>query len=425
MDLKGKKLLILGGTYPSCEIIKQAKKQGVYVLVTDYLEESPGKKIADKSFMVSTTDVEAVAELIKEENIDGMLNLFTDSMVPYYQSICEKAGIPCYATKEQVDISTNKIRFKELCRTFDVPVVEDYEIQYPFTLQDVESIHYPVLIKPADSSGGMGIHICKSPEELIRNYKSTLSFSSSKKVLIERYMDAKEVTIYYLIQNGEICLCSMTDRHVKHIQNGMIPLPVAYSYPSKHLQRYQESLNSKVIEMFKSIDMQNGVLFMESFVENGNCVFHEMGYRFTTSLGYKIILKLNGINQMEMMINYALTGRMYAKSIIPLVNPNYHEWGCNITFLAKPGKVGSIMGVDEVKSLEEVIDVLPNYSEGDIIPESAIGTLKQVILKVFATTKTKEELAKLMDKIHGIIKVYSADGKDMLLDVFDTKELFD
>lgn len=147
MDLKGKKLLILGGTYPSCEIIKQAKKQGVYVLVTDYLEESPGKRIADKSFMVSTIDVKAVVELIKEKNIDGMLNLFIDSMLPYYQSICEKASIPCYATKEQVDISTNKIRFKELCRTFDVPVVEDYEIQYPFTLQDIKHIHYPMIFQ--------------------------------------------------------------------------------------------------------------------------------------------------------------------------------------------------------------------------------------------------------------------------------------
>ena len=73
MDIKGKKLLILGGIALSCEIIKQAQKQGVIVLVTDYLEGSPGKKIADKSFMISTTDVEAVVRLIQKEKIDGVL----------------------------------------------------------------------------------------------------------------------------------------------------------------------------------------------------------------------------------------------------------------------------------------------------------------------------------------------------------------
>ena len=52
MDLKGNKLLILGGTALSFEIIKQAKQQGVYVIITDYSEYSPGKEIADKSFKI-------------------------------------------------------------------------------------------------------------------------------------------------------------------------------------------------------------------------------------------------------------------------------------------------------------------------------------------------------------------------------------
>jgi len=424
MDLEGKKLLILGGTYPSCEIIKQAHKQGIYVLVSDYLEESPGKKIADESFMISTTDVEGIVKVIKEENIDGMLNIFTDSMIPYYQSICEKACIPCYATREQVEISTNKLRFKELCRAFDVPVVEDYKIQYPFTLQDIKSIHYPILIKPVDNSGGRGIFICNNPEELMDNYEQALSMSPSKKVLVERYINEKEATIYYIIQNGEIYLYSMSDRYIKRIKNGFIPLPVAYSFPSRNLKRYQESLNTKVIEMFKSISIQNGVLFIQSLVENGNCVFYEMGYRLSTAMEHVIISKLNKINPLEMMINYALTGKMNEKSIKPFTNPNYHKWGCNITFLAKPGRVGQIIGIDEVSSLEKVIDIIPNYSEGDVIPESALGTLNQVVLRVFATTRTKSELAELINKVQSLIKIHSTDGRDMLLDVFDTRELF-
>jgi len=170
VDLRGKKLLILGGTLLSCEIIKQAKKQGAFIVVTDYLEDSPGKKIADKSFLISTTDVEAVVDLIRNEKIDGVLTGFIDLLLPYYVEICEKANIPCYATKEQIDITTNKTKFKELCRSFDVPVVEEYDIKYPFTKGDIKHLEYPVLIKPVDNSGARGVFICKNCDELIINF---------------------------------------------------------------------------------------------------------------------------------------------------------------------------------------------------------------------------------------------------------------
>ena len=205
--------------------------------------------------MVSTTDVDAVVDLIKKENIDGVLTGFIDSMLPYYQAICEKANIPCYLTREQVEIVTNKKKFKELCRAFEVPVVEEFKIEYPLSLEDARHISYPVLIKPVDNSGGRGIRICYSPEELILYYEKSLLFSSCKEVLIERYMDAKEATIFYLIQDGEIYLSSMADRYTNNKKGGIIPLPVAYIFPSKHLKNYQGTINQR-LEDVKSIGIK-------------------------------------------------------------------------------------------------------------------------------------------------------------------------
>ena len=45
MILKGKRLLILGGIKLAIEIVKAAHELGVYVIVTDYLKDSPAKKI--------------------------------------------------------------------------------------------------------------------------------------------------------------------------------------------------------------------------------------------------------------------------------------------------------------------------------------------------------------------------------------------
>ena len=425
MDLQGKKLLILGGTTLSCEIIKQAQRQGAYVMVTDYLMDSPGKKIADKSFLVSTTDVEAVLNLIKNEKIDGVLTGFIDSMLPYYQLICEKAGLACYGTKKQFDITTNKAKFKNLCRNFNVPVVEEVPIPYPFSLKHIENIAYPVLVKPVDYSGTRGVFICENSADLLNKYEKSLVFSPSKRILVESYMTAQEVHIHYLVQDGEICLSAMADRHMKSQKPGIIPLPVAIIYPSKHLKSYRQNLAPKVLEMLKSIGIQNGMILIQAFVEEDNFIFYDIGYRLNGTMEYKIIQKQNGINPMEMMVNYALTGLMYGEPVKPILNPDYSDWGFSLAFIAKPGRVGKILGVEKVMSYPGVIDVVPFYFRNDLIPESAIGTLKQIIFKVYATAKSKVEMAKWMDKIKDSIKVFSADGENMLLDCFDTRELFE
>lgn len=423
MDLKGKKLLILGGTALSKEIIKQAQSRGAYVIVTDYLEDSPGKKIADESFMISTTDVNEVVNLIKNENIDGILTGFIDSMLPYYQEICDKTGLPCYITKEQIEITTNKVKFKELCKKHNIPVVEEYQVSYPFLDSEIEKLEFPVLIKPVDNSGARGIYICNNVNELKEKYKESLSFSPSKQVIVERYMTSKEVTIFYVIQDGEISLTAMADRYTKNRQGGIIPLPVGYVFPSNFINKYQESLDSKVMEMFKGIGVKNGMIFIQSFVEDGQCIFYEMGYRLTGSLEYKITSKINDNNPLDMMIGFALTGSMNPKKDSVKINPNFNVWGCNLTFLVKPGEIGKISGINEVSLIQEVLDVVTLYEEGDIIPNSAIGTLRQAAIKVFAIGDSKKNLLKVIEEISKAINVQSKTGENMLLDPLYTNEI--
>ena len=159
-DLKGKRLLVLGGTRISCEIIRKAMQMGLTVGVADYYprEQSPGKLIADEDYEVSTLDVDAVAALIKKQRFDGVLTGFSDMLLPYYAEICRKAGLPSYGTKEQFELFTNKERYKALCRKYGVPTVEEYRVD-PETVDDSE-IRYPVLVKPADGSGSRGIMVC-------------------------------------------------------------------------------------------------------------------------------------------------------------------------------------------------------------------------------------------------------------------------
>lgn len=416
MLLKGKKILILGGVVLMREIVQCARSMGVIVYVTDFYETSPAKEIADKSFMVSTTDVDAVVNLIKREKIDGVLTGFVDMLLPYYQEICEKTGLPCYATKEQIEIMTDKNRIKDLCKKYGVPVVEEY------SLSNKSDIKYPVIIKPVDNSGGRGIVICMDQVDFDKSCEYALSFSPSKQVIIERYMEnMDEVSIFYVAIAGKIFLMAMGNRFLDNSQDGVIPLPVAYLFPFTYLQKYKSDLNDRVIAMFKSIGIKDGMLFIQSFVENEECVFYEMGYRLTGSLEYKLTNFANGFNTMEMMIRFALTGKMLDREIAP--SPEFIAPSCNLTFSVRPGVIASIEGIEEIKMIPGVLDLFLSKKEGNVVLETAKGTLDQVILRVFASRETKTELKETIDRVHQVFKVCDENGDNMLLPVFNTDKL--
>jgi len=53
MNLRGKRLLVLGGSRISCEMIRHAKAMGIFTGVTDWclLETSPAKQEANEAFL--------------------------------------------------------------------------------------------------------------------------------------------------------------------------------------------------------------------------------------------------------------------------------------------------------------------------------------------------------------------------------------
>lgn len=413
-----KKLLVLGGTRISCEIVKKAQKMGIFVIVTDYnkVEDSPGKQIADQYFMISCTDVDKVVQLIKDENIDGVLVGFNDLLLPYYADICQKAGLPAYGTKEQFDIFINKDKYKALMKKFNVPTVEEYLIDLDDFENTAKELKFPVLVKPADSSGARGISICHTKNELRGALEKAGEFSKTGKVLVEKYLEGNEATVFWIFKDGEYYLSALANRHVKNNQEGVIPLPVGYTYPASILPEYRANIEPSVKQMFKWVGIKNGMMFMQCKVVDGTCIVYDIGYRLTGTLEYNNIKDICGYDPLEMMINYAITGSMGEESLVKKVNPDFNnKYGFNVSFLGKPGKIASISGIDKIKEIPNVIDAVIAHYPGEEITENMKGLLAQIILRVLGTADTIDELKEVMLKIQNTVKIISENDENMVL----------
>lgn len=409
-DIKGKRLLVLGGMRISCEIIKKAQEMGVYTLVADYnkVEDSPGKQIADEAVDLSVTDVDAVVSFVKGSRIDGVFVGFNDMLLPYYAEICEKTGLPCYGTKKQFAVLTAKDQYKALCRRFGVPTIPEYGCD--------DDVQFPVLVKPVDSSGSRGITVCHDKKELEEAVRIGKSASKVGKVLIERYMCGREVTVFWTFQNGDYYLSAFGNRHVKQNQgDDVIPLPVGYTFPSVFLPKYRAEVEDRCKQMFRHLGIKDGMMFMQCKVEDGTCYLYDLGFRPTGSLEYKLLKRICGYDPLEMMIRFALTGKMGDESIAGEAVPEFKKPAFNVSCLCSPGKIKEIIGIDKVKRMPEVEDVVIAHTPGERITEQMRGLLSQIAIRVLGVVPTKNDLLSVMQHIEDSIDIIGIDGEQLLL----------
>lgn len=425
-EFEGKRLLILGGSRISCQVVKKAQEMGAYVLVTDWyaLEKSPAKQIADEACFVSTADLDAMEALCREKKVNGIITGFTDSVLPYYADICERMGLPCYGTRKQFEQMTDKTQYKALCRQFGVPTIDSYDVDFRSRTDAWDGIRYPVLVKPADSSGARGVAICANEAEMVAACEEAERVSESGKVLVERYVNTgKEATVFYVFQDGNILLSGMANRHVKAVQEDSIALPVAYSYPAGLLPDYQKRVLPKVEKMLQSVGIQNGMMFMQCMIEDGECLVYDIGYRLTGSLEYLNMKRIGGYDPLEMMIRFALTGNMAECDLREKINPNWSTYGSNVSFLMKPGTIGKIEGVEDILAIDGVIDAVLARKEGETLPPEGKGQLRQIMLRVLGEAPTKEALWQQFHAIYKSLRVTSPEGENLLLPGLERSDL--
>lgn len=418
MELKGKRLLILGGSRISCEIIRHARTMGVITGVTDWyaLEKSPAKQIADEAYFVNTSDIDAMVGLIKEKKFDGVFTGFTDSVLPYYAEMCERAGLPAYGTKEQFDIFIDKEKYKKLMRQFDVPTIPEYNIDLERFDETTADIVYPVIVKPADGSGSRGITVCENKAELKEAISFAVETSKAKEILVEQYIDNAEATIFWLFVDGQYYMMLLGNRHVKHNQEGELPLPAGYTYPASVQPCFLAEVAPKMENMFRSVGIKNGMMFMQCKIVDGTCVVYDIGYRLTGSLEYINMKGMCGFDPLDMMIRFALTGETGEPDIARKVDPYLRgKYSYNVSLLCKPGKVAEIKGLDEIRKLPGVFDVVVAHPVGDTITEAMKGRLAQITVRILGRADDIESMKNEMLEIQRLAHVISDTGEEMIL----------
>jgi biotin carboxylase len=409
-----KKLLILGANSETIPLIETAQSMGIFVMVTDFNEFAPAKKYADKAFNVDGLDIKGLIDLCNIEKVDGVIVGVADRLILPYFEVCNALGLPCYATKEQCEFFTNKGKFNQLCSEFDIQTIPNYNND--FLLGDLSQIKFPVFVKPTDANSGKGMSICHNVIDLNIAVEKAKSHSISKMFLIERFMQCDDMFIYYTFQDGEIYVSATADRFTTDKQGDVSKVCIQANYPSKYNKLYFDSLHPKMVQMFNSLNVRNGVFMISAFVEDGNIYLYDPGFRLQGEAPNIPIEAICGFDQKKMLVSFALTGTMGEFEIKELNDPYYkNKFASTIWFLANDGKIEEIKGLDKLANDPKVIKIVQRLYAGDVITKEMIGTEAQVILRLYLFFNSSQEFLENKFYYQNLISVLDVDNKSMLI----------
>lgn len=421
--IKKNKLMILGANPETIQIVKKANELGYYTIVVDPNQNSPAKKYAKESYELDCLKKEELLKLARREKVDGVLVGVADILVNSYQYLCENLSLPCYTSSKIQTAFKNKSAFNKICDAFEVDRIPTFSREDAIkflSLTNKRDLNR-ILIKPIDNGGGVGMSVISDPNDLDEAIKTAVKHSPSKKYLIERYMDCDDMFAYYNFQDGMIHLCATADRITSKKQPGLSPVCTGAIYPSKYQDEFLERVHPKLIKMFNSLKIKNGVLNLQFFVKD-KFYAYDPGFRIQGEGPHIPINDANNFNNVEMLIKFAMTSS-YGVNLQTLndlyLNKNFYA---TIWILLKSGKINKIDGLQEIEKKKGFVKIKQRLFVGDHITKNMVGNEKQVFARIYVKGRTRKILKKIVEEISQSVSVRSEYNENMVLDYLRSNE---
>ena len=269
-----KRLLLLGGSAQQVIAIETAKKLGYYTILCDYLTDNPGQYVADKFYLVSTTDKTAVLEVAEKEHVNGIIAYASDPAAPTAAYVAEQLNL-CTNPYRSVDILCNKDKFRKFLSKngFDCPIAKSYS-STESAINEKNCFDYPIIIKPVDSSGSKGVTILKTPKGFEDAVNFAFSFSRSKKIIIEKFIICKyKQTIGgdIFIDNGKVIIWGLMNCFREHSPNPLVP--GGEIFPALLNDKDLEKVKFVLQNLVTKLNIQSGCMNVELMIDKDDKVY--------------------------------------------------------------------------------------------------------------------------------------------------------
>ena len=260
----GKTILILGAGIYQVPLILEAKARGMRTIIASIPGNYPGFAIADKVYYADTTAREEILDIAIREKIDAIVTTGTDVAVASIGYVCHRLGLPGISL-EAARILTDKALMKE---AFVKGGVNTAPFRRITDIDEARSaameLGLPVMLKIVDKSGSRGITKISDMAQLQDAYKYASAATGAGHMVVEKFIEGREIGIDAFVQNGELLLMLPHDKYV--YQSGHTGIPIGHYCPMEMSGRLYENMLRETEKIIRATGMDNCAINIDAFI---------------------------------------------------------------------------------------------------------------------------------------------------------------
>jgi phosphoribosylamine--glycine ligase len=214
-----------------------------------------GTELIAKNINLDITDFEKIHRACEREKIElivvGPEKPLVNGIVDYFKGTNIKIFGP---DKICSQLEGSKTFTKKICEKYKIPT-SDFKILYDekSSLNYLENVDYPLVVKADGLAAGKGVYICKSHNDAKKAVKEIFNgrFGKADCVLIEKFLRGEEMS-YFIICDGSTYKFFQTAQDHKRVGENDTGKNTggmgAYSPSRLYCNKLDEKINEKIIK---------------------------------------------------------------------------------------------------------------------------------------------------------------------------------
>ena len=260
-----KKILILNGDHSDIPLIQAAKKLGFYVITTGNIPYLIGHNYADEYHCIDFSNKDEILKLSQQLHIDYICSNANDFGAITASYVAEKMGIGGHDSYQTTLLLHQKDLFKKFAFQHQIPTpyTESFDNKDE-ALKAVEHVHFPLIIKPVDLSGGKGISKIFDRAEYTKAVIKAFNVSRVKRIIIEELIVGTEHSFSTFLINGKIVFY-FSDNEYSYLNPYMVTTSAA---PAINCEKVSKTLVNAVEKMANLLSLRDGIFHIQYIFAN-------------------------------------------------------------------------------------------------------------------------------------------------------------
>jgi biotin carboxylase len=324
-----KKILILGVGSAQSDAINILKSQGHYLIGVSFKKEGPALQFVDEFVEIDIVEKEKVLVFAKEKNVDIVYSIGSDLAMPTVGYVSSKLNLPSFVTEEVAELTQHKALFRAFLNENKISTINFKKAENYYDLADWNL--FPAILKPVDSQGQRGVVKVNNRTELEIEFSYSQSFSRTKTVILEQFINGNEVSVNGYLYNGELKYSFLSDRRViEGFSGGLVK---GHDFPTTMPEKLQAEAQKMVLQVALKLNYLNGPIYFQMIYTPENVFIIEGTPRFDGCHLWRLIKKRYNIDLLNVAFNHLTGGKFeFTKTTEPLTIKNSIEF-----FVQKPG----------------------------------------------------------------------------------------